>query len=430
MADFNCHYYSCKTLAQKSRLWFVSFALLIFGNGTLIAQDSAYTHYLIYSLTSQFMGGRGYVFKGDKRAADFIKYEFKHDSLVNLTKKYLQPFTFPVNSFPKDMLVMLGTKKLAAGIDFIVDPASRSLKGSFDLVWIADTMLNLNESEFKNKVLVIDKSAYNTTESKARLSKWKHAAHDCAGIVFLEEKKLTWSVSQTQDSIFSITVLKSEMDTSAKKITVDIDAKFVAEHKTQNVVGLLPGIITDTFIVCTAHYDHLGWMGKNVYFPGANDNASGVSMMLNLAKYYSKHKPKYSMLFIAFAGEEAGLVGSKYYTENPLKPLSQIKFLINMDLMGTGDEGMMVVNATEFPQQFQLLDSINSEKKYLVKLGQRGKAANSDHYWFSENNVPAFFFYTMGGITAYHDIYDRPETLPLTKFREVYYLIIDFIKAL
>ena len=92
-------------------------------------------------------------------------------------------------------------------------------------------------------------------------------------------------------------------------------------------------------------------MGKDVYFPGANDNASGVAMLLNLANYYSKkeNQPKCSIAFIAFAGEEAGLLGSKYFSEHPLIPLNKMKFLVNLDLLGTGDEGMMVVNATCIP---------------------------------------------------------------------------------
>jgi len=90
-----------------------------------------------------------------------------------------------------------------------------------------------------------------------------------------------------------------------------------------------------------------------------------------------------------------------------------MKFLVNLDLLGTGDEGMMVVNATEFfsPVCF-FLTAINNEKKYLAKIGQRGKARNSDHYWFTEKGVPSFYFYTLGGIKAYHDIYDKAETLP------------------
>ena len=155
-------------------------------------------------------------------------------------------------------------------------------------------------------------------------------------------------------------------------------------------------------------------------------------MLLNLADYYSKkeNQPKCSVAFIAFAGEELGLLGSKYFAAHPLLPLSEMKFLVNLDLLGTGDEGMMVVNATEFPRKFALLDSINTAKKYLIKIGQRGKSRNSDHYWFTEKGVPSFYFYTLGGIKAYHDIYDKAETLPLTKFEDVFRLIVDFNSAI
>jgi len=101
-----------------------------------------------------------------------------------------------------------------------------------------------------------------------------------------------------------------------------------------------------------------------------------------------------------------------------------------MDLLGTGDDGIMVVNATVFKNQFEKLNTINQEKNYVKQIKQRGKAANSDHYWFSEKGVPCFFIYTMGGIQAYHDVYDKPETLPLTKFKELFELLIDFTDSL
>jgi Zn-dependent M28 family amino/carboxypeptidase len=113
----------------------------------------------------------------------------------------------------------------------------------------------------------------------------------------------------------------------------------------------------DTFIVLTAHLDHLGTMGKNVFFPGAHDNASGCAMVLNLAKYYSmrKCKPHYGLVFMFFSGEELGLLGSRFYTEHPLFPLSKIKFLINLDLMGSGDEGVQIVNSTIYKKQYNII---------------------------------------------------------------------------
>ncbi|MCX6294627.1 MAG: M20/M25/M40 family metallo-hydrolase, partial [Bacteroidetes bacterium] len=182
------------------------------------------------------------------------------------------------------------------------------------------------------------------------------------------------------------------------------------------------------FIVYTAHYDHLGQMGEEIFFPGANDNASGSAMLLNLARYYSmtEHKPKCSIAFIAFCGEEAGLLGSKYYTEHPVFPLKNIKFVLNMDIMGTGEDGITVVNGSVFKNEFDKLKEINTQNNFIKDVKIRGKAANSDHYCFSEKGVKAFFIYSMGGIKAYHDIYDRAETLPLNEFENLFKLITAF----
>ena len=200
---------------------------------------------------------------------------------------------------------------------------------------------------------------------------------------------------------------------------------------TENVLGFIEGTDRkDEVIVITAHYDHLGGMGPNTYFPGANDNASGVAMLLDLAKHYAKHPAKYSIAFIAFAAEEAGLLGSKYFTENPLIPLENIRFLWNLDLLGNGDAGATVVNATIHPKAFALLNNINHQQKYLTKITARGKAANSDHYFFSEKGVPAFFLYTQGGSSAYHDVDDMAKNLPLTAYENLFKLFIDFNKAI
>ncbi len=171
-------------------------------------------------------------------------------------------------------------------------------------------------------------------------------------------------------------------------------------------------------------------MGKNTYFPGANDNASGTAMLLYLAKYYTTHKPKYNIVFMSFGAEEAGILGSKYYTEHPLFPLEKIKFLTNLDLAGTGDEGITVVNATLHKKEFKKLGKINLKKDYLEKVKLRGPAANSDHYWFTQKGVPAFFIYTLGGIKAYHDVFDKAETLPLTEFTDYSKLLIEFFGKL
>ena len=90
----------------------------------------------------------------------------------------------------------------------------------------------------------------------------------------------------------------------------------------------------------------------------------------------------------------------------------------------------MVVNGAIHEKEFSLLNKINAEEHLVKEIKKRGKAANSDHYWFSENGVPCFFMYTMGGIKAYHDVYDKESTLPLTAYKQVFTLLTEFVKTL
>ena len=136
------------------------------------------------------------------------------------------------------------------------------------------------------------------------------------------------------------------------------------------------------------------------------------------------------MLFIGFSGEEAGLIGSKFYTDHPLVPLEQTKFLLNLDLMGNGSEGMMVVNGKVFEKEFALLGKLNTQHQFLPGLKKRGEAANSDHYHFTTKGVRGFFFYTLGGTTAYHDVFDTADQLPLDGFAGAFRLITAFVAAL
>ena len=228
-----------------------------------------------------------------------------------------------------------------------------------------------------------------------------------------------------------IQVDKKSISSNPINYQVKVDNKFIKNFKASNVCGIVKGNIhPDSIIMITAHYDHLGGLGKDTYFPGANDNASGVSLLLNLAKYYAKHPQPYTIGFILFSGEEAGLMGSRYFTENPLVKLKNIRFLTNTDLAGTGVDGITVVNATEFSKEFKIMLDINAQYNLLKAVNPRGKAANSDHYFFTEKGVPSFFFYTLGGITAYHDVFDIAATLPLNKHEDLFKLMIKFNEKL
>jgi Zn-dependent M28 family amino/carboxypeptidase len=110
--------------------------------------------------------------------------------------------------------------------------------------------------------------------------------------------------------------------------------------------------------------------------------------------------------------------------------LKNVRFLLNLDIMGSGEEGITVVNSTLFPNEFALLEKLNSEGNYMSQIKKRGPAANSDHYFFTEAGVPAFFFYTMGPNKHYHDVFDTYDELSFKAFENLSVLIEKFLSGL
>ena len=362
------------------------------------AQQLSFGKKMLDTLTSPYFWGRGYTNDGMKKAADFLAGTFKSYRLLPLQgDTYLQDFSYPVNTFPGKMEVSVNGKELVPGKDFIVSAESKGDKASGKLLPL-DSVQFINRKEM---------------------------------VVFKLQDKLTMEVAPEAASYTLIQVDKKAVNGIPENFKVNIENKFIKKFETANVCGFVKGTARpDSFIFITAHYDHLGGLGSDTYFPGANDNASGVALLLNLAQYYAQHPKRYSIGFILFAGEEAGLIGSKYFTENPLVPLKSIRFLINTDLAGTGEEGITVVNATEFPKEFALMQQVNKENNLLAAVNARGKAANSDHYFFTEKGVPAFFFYTLGGIKAYHDVFDKAATLPMNEHEDLFKLVVKFNERL
>lgn len=400
-----------------------------------------YAQEVVVDMASERMHGRGYIENGDKIAANFLHKEFDKFKLKSFRSTYYQPFDIRVNTFPDYAEVKLNGKKLDAGDDYIFDGSSGSKTGDYDVVHFNASVLKKKKSmkEFKkaiytDKVIIVDKKGldYKDEEVKLWLNSFETNVFKAEAIVYVEDK-LTADYASYKRNYAVIKLRRTVYKGTEKSIQINVKSELLRKYATQNVIGYVEGsVYPDSFLVFSAHYDHLGEMGKEITFPGANDNASGCAMLLSLAHYYSvaKNKPKYSICFMAFGAEEVGLLGSKFYTENPYFPLSKIKFLMNMDIMGTGDEGITAVNGKVFTKEFDALTKINTEKEYLPVIQARGKAAISDHYFFTEANVPSFFIYTMGGIQAYHDVYDKAETLPLTKFADVYKLLIDFTAEL
>ena len=395
------------------------------------------------TLCSKELLGRGYVNHGDSIAARFLEKEYSKIGLnyIKGHDSYFQSFAHNVVTFPGEMSVILNNDTLTPGVDFMVDPNS----GSSNEIWnyislrtdeLFDQQLKDRFLDSKRKIsenitsCVIDiRNIMGDSLKKMRLEIIPQLAQQLHVMVITDEK-FTYAVGNEPYS-YSLIYVKGCKFIGVSTIKTHIQARFKENYLSTNVIGTVPAIKkTKKTIVLTAHYDHLGKMGKNTYFPGANDNASGVAMLLELARYYAKNPTKYNLVFIAFAGEEAGLLGSGYFVQYPWLKLEDIEFLVNVDIMGSGEEGITVVNATKYSEKYQQLVDINAKENYVPIVKSRGPAANSDHYWFSERGVPAFFIYTMGPNKNYHDIYDTYENLSFSKFIPISELLKKFIDGL
>jgi len=400
---------------------------------TGFAQDMEYTKKLVEKLSSKEFHGRGYVNKGDSIAAAYLSKEMKGIKLKSLTENYYQPYSISVNTFAKNTKLAFDGKELKASSEYIVSPSAKTGKGEVELRWINKDVLTkyyalgeFLEKDYSNSFLAIDSTGLNNPElySFAK-TLMKKNVFNAKGIV-LTSDKLKYSTRTKQDDFASFTVKTGTISPEVKTIKYDIQSEFIEDYKTQNLVGFIPGK-SDTCILFTAHYDHLGHFGDNMY-PGANDNASGVAMVMNLAKYFKaqKKKPYYTLVFALFSAEEAGLLGSKHYVENPLFPLEQTKMVLNFDMVATGEKGIYVINGKSVPGEMEKINAINKEKNYVFKMYPTGESSSSDHAPFHDKGVKAVFFYTHSDNADYHETTDTADKLSYKQFEGIFKLVRDY----
>jgi len=256
---------------------------------------------------------------------------------------------------------------------------------------------NITEKEIKNHItyLTADKlqGRFPGTQESSQVVKYIVKQFKRAGIKAIDHNYL-------QEFTAKIRVKKGVTD--------------IPSVKTCNVVGLLEGtdpILKNEYIVLGAHYDHLGLNGASSKKPdtvgihhGADDNASGTAALLALAEKLAadKTKLKRSVIFIAFGAEEQGLLGSKYFVEHPLVPLTQIKLMMNMDMVGrmNAEKHLYMGGAASFTGGMELMKGLGPVAN-INPIVIAYDVGGSDHVSFFKKNIPVLGFHT-GGHPQYH----------------------------
>lgn len=409
-------------------------------------------------LASDELDGRRTGTKGANEAARYIVAEFERLGLepapatnsrkINVkSARYLQTFPYigQVELGKKNVLSVRSgeTLNLRVGEDWI--PLGISANRTLDLTGVVFagygiTATELNHNDYngtysKNQVAVINKGTPDGDNPHGRFInagqlRFKVAAAQSAGVGALliisseDDLKNDALAKLHYDNaglagipVAVISKQAAEKLANAKEVTLTTDVVRV-EVAANNVIGVLEGsdpVLKNEAIVIGAHYDHLGRGGEGSLAPrsgeihhGADDNASGTAGVLELARIFSAQRSKLrrSLVFIAFSGEEEGLLGSNYYVNHPLVPLDKTVAMINMDMIGRMKDSKLSIGGVGTAKEWRQL--IGSGDTLALTLNEDGYGP-SDHSSFYIKQIPVLFFWT-GTHNDYHkpsDTFDK-----------------------
>ena len=440
----------------------------------------------VYYLASDSLKGRKPGTPGANLAAEYIRKKFTVSGLKLLAEKGFQYFEIvsDVNLGEKNSLTFQGFEGVVkkdfiplayssngevnqpvvfVGYGFDIDQdslkwkdyAGVDVKGKWVMILRADPELDNMESKF---------IPYTELRSKILTAK----DHGAAGVLVVspvaldKDDKLIQLTSDNNDvtsgipvinikrdianlllqaSGFRIDSLENILNKSKKPRSIEIatvvdgTASIVLKReKTENVIGMLEGkdpVLKNEIIVIGAHYDHLGFGGTGsgsrmpdtvAIHNGADDNASGTAMVMELAGKLASVKKgiKRSIIFVSFSGEEMGLLGSKYFVDHCPVEMKKIKAMFNFDMVGRFDKEKNAISVSG--------TGTSAESDSIIKMYEKGLPFTvthspdgygpSDHASFYAANIPVFYFST-GAHTDYHTPFDDAEKLNYDKEKEI-----------
>ncbi len=412
------------------------------------SQDSNQVRQYICDLASPAFHGRGYAYNGDSIAAEYLRAQLRQIGVEPFVKDYYHQYGFNVYAMEGTVKAALDGKSLRPWDDFALAPFSHPADGTFQLLPInpsdildPDKLLGFcqkNSAVLSKSLAFVDMSLCTDAEDAKKLNSifrqlaWYNGQLPFRGFLVAVKDIPVWSFASAQSSCdYVMAYIHPRKMKKHSKLTLSY-SNVLAYHPTQNVCGMLRGTgEPDSLVLVCGHYDHLGQMGESVVFPGAHDNASGASSVLDMARHYKKNPPYYTTLFLLFSGEEAGLMGSTAFVKDSLFDFSKVKMVLNVDLMCGGADGIMMVNAQSDNTKafYQAMVEYNDEAHLVKEVRSRANAANSDHYPFTAKGMPAVFIYTLGGrVGGYHNPDDVCDKCGLESYEGIVTLLLKSLE--
>jgi len=432
------------------------------------AAEEAYLSHVKF-LASDKLKGRGTGTPELEQAADYIARQFKEAGLQPVAGSYFQ--RFPVTTEAKlgrknRLTLALPGNKLSLKFNQDFVPLNMSGSGDYDgpavFVGYGITAPEYNYDDYagidvRDKVVIMFRREPQETDDKATFNGrvyTRHAQfdskvtnaklHGAKAAIVLSDVLANAGIpalmlnGEQGEKLFAAAGLKlrdlhAGIDADLKprsqplpNVAITLQADLSRQvRQVRNVVGYLPGQ-TDEFVVIGAHYDHLGLgqqfsmapnaAGKPHY--GADDNASGTAGVIELAKRLpALPNRRRGVLFMTFAGEELGLLGSSFFVNNPQLPLEKAVAMINMDMIGRVKDNRVFVGGSGTGTTFKNLLAATPDRGLKFDTSETAGYGSSDHTSFTTKQVPVLFFFS--GLHAdYHkpsDTWDKINTADAVK---------------
>ena len=356
---------------------------------------------------------------------------------------WLQHFQFPMNVMRGAMSLSVDGVAYAPTFDFTVKEFSPSCHGFFKVTHLDEEayrregfMEHLSSGIYRDQFVVIDWERYLETIQPDPFDKykpWLTELDNIGGILLQQEEQFPYFKARTYyQSKHPVLFVNESFPDDAREIELHVDAEMLPTRDAHNVVAWLPGTDpkADTYYTFIAHYDHLGYMGADFMFPGANDNGSGSAMLVTLAKYFSKHRPAHGVQFILLDAEEENLLGGFFYCENPRLPLDKIEYLIDLDMVGDDSDHLSTQITPGGEAGLERFRAINADGKFPpFDFVMEEMNDDSDHFSFAQKGVPGIYFETEGSILQYyHTPRDNFQNTRDSNFDRLFHLITEFVK--
>lgn len=373
--------------------------------------QSRFKNHISY-LASPELGGRVPMTKGDTLTVDYIKSQLSGiDGIELLGKDGLQEFAFAGLREPvaDSIYFLVDGKKLKRGSDFQASPYSQSgtLKGEV-ISWDSAKPMIPDSMDVKDKILIIDFQQGKDQSYWDFLKQHGDSAEKAkvAGLI-LVNKDMSWQETNKtlNRRLIIATVSPKVADQIKKGAKIDFKSKIEnglkKQTKSNNVVARISAPRSKNplgeAIVIGAHHDHIGKTVKGkdtTYLYGADDNASGVGMLIEMARYFASEKERLvrDVVLVAFGAEEKGLQGSRYFAANPLVPADSIKGMFNFDMTGRMTAKTVHIRGVgTFAEAFGILAAAPNKNVLNLNLIMSGTEP-TDYASFYKKGIPTLSF--------------------------------------